>query len=326
MSLDYRFLFYMLIGHTRQLSYLKKAAANGMLSHAYLFEGPKHVGKMTAALEWASSFFHVSERGFVAAFSHADVIVLSKERHLSEKAEENENSIGIDDIHELRRLMALSVRAGSRRIAIIDGAEDMQPPAQSALLKILEEPGNDKIFILVSHDASRLLPTILSRVVAMSFSYLSDADMEKFAKEVGVLKKDEKEFLFSAGGRPGVLMRLVEDVEFRTEAQERKKTLASLVGAPLFENMRAVSVFAGDRDAESEFFFGFFRMLRENLLHSLEKGEGLNAKQSLASPEQSRSDCFREQALLRNTLRIKRYMDTTNVNRRLALENVILEV
>ncbi|MDO8600827.1 MAG: hypothetical protein Q7R73_04490 [bacterium] len=299
----------MLIGHTRQLLYLKKAAANGMLGHAYLFEGPKHVGKMTTALEWASSFFPSSERGFVGAGSHPDVIVLSKECHLSEKAEENENTIGIDDVHELRRLMTLSTRVGTHRIAIIDGAEDMQSPAQNALLKILEEPGAGKLFILVSHDASRLLPTILSRVVSMSFSYLSDADMQKYAKEAGVAVKDEKDLLFSAGGRPGVLARLVRDAEFRTEARERKKMLASLVGAPLFENMKVASVIAGDRDAESEFFFGFFRMLREELTDALERGEGT-----------------REQALLRNTLRIKRYMDTTNVNRRLALENVILEL
>ncbi|MDP2703805.1 MAG: hypothetical protein Q8P01_01110, partial [bacterium] len=121
--------------------------------------------------------------------------------------------------------------------------------------------------------------------------------------------KDEKDFLFCAGGRPGVLTRLVQDSEFQTEARERKKMIASLVASPFFEKMKAVSAFAGDRDAESEFFFGFFRMLREELAGALERGEGTH-----------------EQALLRNTLRIKRYMDTTNVNRRLALENVILEV
>lgn len=307
----------MLIGHHRQLAYLKKAAENGMLSHAYFFEGPKHIGKMTAALEWASSFFPPAEQGFITAGSHPDVIALSIDRHLSEKAEENKNTIGVDDIRELRRLMALSTRSGSRRIAIIDGAEDMTPEAQNALLKILEEPGEGKLFILVSHDASRLLPTVLSRAVSLSFSYLSDADMQKFVKEFGVFGRDEAEFLFCAGGRPGVLARMFEDAEFRAGARERKKMIVSLAKAPLFERMRAVSVFAGNREAEDEFFFGFFRMLREELLRVIADG---------TSPGAATSGGMRERALLRNALRIKRYLDTTNVNRRLALENVILEI
>lgn len=290
-----------------------------MLSHAYLFEGPKHIGKMTVALEWASSFFSLSERDFIDAGSHPDVIILSRERHLSEKSEENEATIGIDDIHELRRLMALSVRAGSRRIAIIDGAEDMTHHAQNALLKILEEPGDRKIFILVSHDASRLLPTICSRAAALSFSYVPDGDMRTGAEDAGVLAKDEKEFLFCAGGRPGILARLVKDAEFREGALERKKIIASLANASLFERMKAVAVFVGDRDAENEFFFGFFRMARERLCAALEEGGG-------ASPGAVALWAAQECALLQNALRVKKYMDTTNVNRRLALENVIIDM
>lgn len=299
----------MLIGHSRQLVYLKKAVENGALGHAYLFEGPTHIGKMTAALEWASSFFPSSERGIIAGGSHPDVIILSRERHIAEKSEERETVIGIDDIRELRHLMALSTRTGTRRVAIIDGAEDMQPDAQSALLKILEEPGEGKLFILVSHDSSRLLPTILSRAVSISFLYVSDADMEKLAKEKGISTKDKNDFLFCAGGRPGVLTRLVADVEFRAQALERKKTIASLAETPLFERMKSIAAFAGDRDAEDEFFFGFFWMLRERLSVALENG-----------------NVAHECAVLRNALRIKGYLDTTNVNRRLALENVVLDI
>lgn len=299
----------MLIGHHRQFAYLKKAAANGMLGHAYLFEGPKHVGKMATAFEWASSFFPAPERGLVAAGSHPDVIIVSRERHIAEKSEDNEATIGIDDIHELRRLMALSARTGLRRIAIIDGAEDMTDHAQNALLKILEEPGEGKLFILVSHDASQLLSTILSRAVSLPFSYPSDADMEKMAKEIGVLAKDKNDFLFCAGNRPGVFARLAQDAEFRADALKRKKIIASLAETPLFERMKEASAFAGDRDAEDEFFFGFFRLLRERLLQTFEAGEGA-----------------REYAALKNALRIRGYMDTTNVNRRLALENVVLEL
>lgn len=304
-----RFSDSMMFGHTRQLAYLEKVAAGGMLGHAYLFEGPKRVGKMTAALEWTSSFFPVSERALVAAGTHPDAIICSVERHLAEKLRENENVIGIDDIRELRRLMALSVSADSRRVAIVDGAEDMSGEAQNALLKILEEPGERKLFILVSHDASRLFSTILSRVISLSFSYLSDDAMRRFAKELGVSGRDEDDFLFCAGGRPGILARLARDPEFRAVFLKQKETLALLRDAPLFERMAMVVGMAGDRDAEEEFFFGLFRMARKRLLQALECGGG-------------RMEC----APLRNALRIKGYMDTTNVNRRLALENMVLEM
>lgn len=307
------------IGHSRQLAYLKKAATNGALGHAYLFEGPKHIGKMTAALEWAGAFFPQSERGLIAAGSHPDVIVCSRERHIAEKSEENETTIGIDDIHELRRLMALSTRLGSRRIAIIDGAEDMTDHAQNALLKILEEPGEGKLFILVSHDVSRLLSTILSRVVSLSFSYASDTDMEKFVEENGVLSRDKNDLLFCAGNRPGVLVRLVEDVEFRADALARKKMIALLADAPLFERMKAVAAFAGNREVEDEFFFGFFRMARERLMRAF---DGNGVSHGAAAQAAGVHEC----ATLKNALRIKRYMDTTNVNRRLALENIVLEI
>jgi hypothetical protein len=299
----------MIIGHARQLAYLKKAAANGMLGHAYLFEGPRHIGKMTAALEFAGSFFPASERGLIIAGSHPDVILCSRERHLAEESLDLENNIGIDDIRELRRLMALSTRAGTRRIAIIDGAEDMPPAAQQALLKILEEPGGGKLFILVSHDATRLLPTILSRAVSLLFSYLSDADMQKCAKEFGASGPEKEEFLLCAWGRPGVLFRLMTDAVFCKDMREKKAMIDSLAKAPFFERMRVAAVFAGDREAEDEFFFGFFRMFREHLLSAFESGGGAN-----------------ECASLRNALRIKRYLDTTNVNRRLALENVVLDI
>ncbi|MBI2637573.1 MAG: hypothetical protein HYW88_01610, partial [Candidatus Sungbacteria bacterium] len=139
----------MIFGHERQWEYLKKVHEKESFAHAYLFSGPAHVGKATLAKEWVKLFLGATPeaREAIDAGRHTDVIYLSKEKPLS--AENEGKSIGIDSIRELKRVLGLASYSGGMRFVLVDGAEDMRTEAQNSLLKILEEPPQKTVLILI---------------------------------------------------------------------------------------------------------------------------------------------------------------------------------
>ena len=79
----------------------------------------------------------------------------------------------VDDIRKLNRFFGLSATDGGRRVVIVDAADDMNVSAANALLKMLEEPPARTTMLLISHQPSRLLPTIRSRCRTLRLSPLS---------------------------------------------------------------------------------------------------------------------------------------------------------
>jgi DNA polymerase-3 subunit delta' len=86
--------------------------------------------------------------------------------------------ITIEEIRKLKSFFALSAADGGRRVVIIDAADDMNVNAANALLKVLEEPPQHTILLLISHQPSRLLPTIRSRCRTLRLSALSQVDID----------------------------------------------------------------------------------------------------------------------------------------------------
>ena len=97
----------------------------------------------------------------IAANGHADLQVI--ERGISDDGQRVQNVISVEKIRSIGHTMSLTAGEGGWRVIIVDAAEDMNPNAANALLKILEEPPPRSIILLISHAPSRLLPTIRSR-------------------------------------------------------------------------------------------------------------------------------------------------------------------
>lgn len=170
------------------------ASASGSLHHAWLLTGPQGVGKGTfaqvAALRMLAEAMTPGTLGdgidvptthpaakLIAAGSHPDVRVL---RRLPKKDKDDEfaRSITVDQIRGLGPFLGTMPSLSSRRVIVIDAADDLERPgASNALLKSLEEPPAGTIFLLVSHAPGRLLPTIRSRCRVLRFDPLGDADM-----------------------------------------------------------------------------------------------------------------------------------------------------
>jgi DNA polymerase-3 subunit delta' len=180
-----------LIGHAPQVAAFREAMASGRMHHAWLLAGSQGLGKARfaelAALRYlAEGIAPVAEAGldlpddhptvrFAAAGSHPDYRRL--ERLFREKTADHARSITVDQVRGLQGLFATTPTFSPRRAVVIDAIDDLERGAANALLKSLEEPPADTVFLLVSHAPGRLLPTIRSRCRTLRFGPLADADI-----------------------------------------------------------------------------------------------------------------------------------------------------
>lgn len=152
------------------------------LPNALLLHGPRGIGKATLAFELARRIFDRTGdeppeivAAQVAAGAHPNLRVLRKARRDTGKG--FYTAIRIDEIRGLVEEMRLTRGRAGFRIVIVDSIDDCLAASANALLKILEEPPADTLFILVSHRPGGLLPTIRSRTRPVALRPLPDADV-----------------------------------------------------------------------------------------------------------------------------------------------------
>ncbi len=170
-----------LLGHDDAWREWRDAMQGTRMHHAWLLAGKKGLGKSTFALAAAREL--VAEAGVPQpAGQHPDVIVLShlpkddKEEKKREAGQDYElaRNIKVSQIREMQRRLSTRPTLGSRRVVIVDPADDLETSASNALLKSLEEPPAGTFFVLVAHRPARLLPTIRSRCRVLRFAPLAD--------------------------------------------------------------------------------------------------------------------------------------------------------
>nr|WP_232239896.1 DNA polymerase III subunit delta' [Pseudomonas alkylphenolica] len=137
-------------------------------AHAYLLHGPQGIGKRALAERLMALLLcqrpvNLNACGqcksclLLAAGSHPDNYVL--------EPEEADKPIKVDQVRDLVSFVVQTAQLGGRKVVLIEPVEAMNINAANALLKSLEEPSGDTVLLLVSHQSSRLLPTIKSRCV-----------------------------------------------------------------------------------------------------------------------------------------------------------------
>lgn len=212
----------MLLGHDVQASTMTRAAGGGRMHHGWILAGSKGIGKASFARALAQRLLadaagppvqrdglDVPEnhpiRRLIEASAHPDYAELAP----LEKESGTARNISVDQVRGLQRLIQSSPSLSLRRIVVIDSADDLERGAANALLKTLEEPPTDMLFLLVSHAPGRLLPTIRSRCRTLRFDPLDDGTMRTILKRADeTLSPPEVEALVRAGnGSPGQALR-----------------------------------------------------------------------------------------------------------------------
>lgn len=184
-----------LFGHEAAQRFLQRQAGGGQMHHALLFEGPEGIGKATLAFHFAYHILAGHNAADTAAefWRHPDINsplwrrmgqgvesgLLYISRGRDPKSQILRNAVTVDDVRRVSRFLQQTAADKGRRIVIIDSADDMNRNAANALLKTLEEPPAKTLFILISHNIGRLLPTIRSRCQWIRFKPLPKADMRR---------------------------------------------------------------------------------------------------------------------------------------------------
>ncbi|WP_242395318.1 DNA polymerase III subunit delta' [Anaeromyxobacter oryzisoli] len=217
-----------IIAQDRALAPLRSALRRGTLHHAYLFGGPAGTGKARVARLVAQAAnceggeagpgglpddacgrcgpCRKIERGL-----HPDVLVLQEERVMAKAGRWEprggrapSKDIVVDQVRDLvDHRLALKRFEGRRRFVIVDPADAMNPQAQNALLKTLEEPPEDTTLVLVASSPDRLLPTIRSRCLRVPFAPVPAELVEERLRAEGRGAEEARLAAALAGGSLG---------------------------------------------------------------------------------------------------------------------------
>lgn len=175
---------------------LKASLRNGKTSHAYLFTGPRGVGKTTIARLIAKGV-NCLENGITDEPCNKCENCLSiNDGSFMDMIEiDAASNRGIDEIRQLKEKINYQPSKGRKKIYIIDEVHMLTKEAFNALLKTLEEPPEHVIFILATTEADKILPTIISRCQRYDFKALSPEEMKiklgEIAENEGVAVPDE---------------------------------------------------------------------------------------------------------------------------------------
>jgi len=198
----------------------RSAIASARMHHGWIFAGRQGLGKKHFASAAAREL--VAEKGVPQPEKdHPDILHLThlpkdeKEERKKEKGEpyEVKRNITVGQIRKMQQALTTRPTLGSRRVVLIDPADDMEKSASNALLKSLEEPPEGTFFILLTHRPARLLPTIRSRCRMVSFPALSDEALEATLMRSlpQASQADIAAAIDHSGGSPGNAMTFLEE-------------------------------------------------------------------------------------------------------------------
>ena len=168
-----------IFGHEAEIAKLKTLVEKEQMPHAVLFIGPEGIGKSLVAKIMAAALFCADKKNAPCGECFSCRQFFSNQHPDFFSVEPEGTSIKIEQIRQVQNEIALSPYLSDKRIVLIDAANLMTVQSANCLLKTLEEPQGNVVFILISESRQRLLDTILSRCQVFAFKPL----------EFGVLAK-----------------------------------------------------------------------------------------------------------------------------------------
>lgn len=188
--------FKSVVGQEALTTTLKNAIAGNKLAHAYLFSGPRGVGKTTCARIFAKTINCLNPAADHEACNQCESCVAFNEQrsyniHELDAASNN----GVDDIRSLIDQVRVPPQIGRYKVYIIDEVHMLSQAAFNSFLKTLEEPPAHAIFILATTEKQKIIPTILSRCQVYDFNRITIADtvthLQYVADQEGVKTEPE---------------------------------------------------------------------------------------------------------------------------------------
>lgn len=293
-----------LFGHAAAERMMAQALTSGRMHHAWLVTGLEGIGKAAFCYRFArAALARPDERDMfgdsleighetsayrqVTARSHPGLIVIR--RAWDQKAKRAASTISVDDVRRLRSFLSLSAEEGGWRVVIVDAADEMNLNAANALLKSLEEPPPQTVFLIVSSAPGRLLPTIRSRCRLLALEPLGQDDLIKATRQAleaeGKTLPSDAEFDGLAALSGGSVRRLLSmmgagGVQLQGRIDKLMSSLPSL-------DLKAAHMLADElqpaaAEQKFELFFDLFFATLARLTRAAATGQGSAADLSLS--------------------------------------------
>jgi len=294
-----------IIGNERIGDILEKSYKSGKLSHAYLFEGPDHIGKKTLAIEFSSLLLNDKSSNVE---NNVDFIILSPD--------EDKKQIIIEQIRNLEKKLSLYPFSAKYKVVIIEQAEKMTKSAANALLKTLEEPSKTTILILLTSNSKNILDTIKSRCQIMKFLPVKRATLEDFVKSKTSNQIVSDEIIELSGYKPGKIVELINNRNKREELSKTIDEISNISQKSDIEKIDEAEIIS-QKDTEEiintlNLWTIYFRRMLINVYeenHEKQKRDLIVAKRRVDLINKTREDIL-----------------TKNINVRLAIENLVLKI
>ena len=176
--------FASVVGQQSITSTLKNAIERGQLAHAYLFCGPRGVGKTTCARIFAKAINCLSPVGAEACNECESCRAFNEGRSMNIHELDAASNNSVDDIRSLIEQVRIMPQIGKYSLFIIDEVHMLSQQAFNAFLKTLEEPPKHAVFILATTEKHKIIPTILSRCQVYDFNRIRVEDSVAYLKHI----------------------------------------------------------------------------------------------------------------------------------------------
>lgn len=332
-----------LVGHKGIKRFLQKNLISDKVSHAYLFTGPKFIGKTTMAKLFANSL--ICENYKKEIFSedssqmkipcgecsrckqwkgniYPDIYWIERE----EKNEKTKTQISVEQIRNLIDKISKRSFADSYKIVIIPEAEMLSIGATNALLKTLEEPTVNTVILLISSHKENLLPTIYSRCQHVKFPQVSSKEIYAHLVEAGAPRTVAKEMSRASQGKSTVANKFLNAPEKYNEHKQVVSDLAGLLDKNTSEVLVEIESFKNYTPEQwKKMLNNFLSVLRDVMLiktynESLVANIFMQERLSVLAKSMSVVKVGR---MMRDVLKVLS-LANNNINFKLAFENLMV--
>lgn len=258
-------------------SALQRDISSGRVAHAFLLSGVAGSGKKTAANAIAAAVLCQSGKGtpcgecsacrMLKADTHPDYI------HVDLR---DKKTIGIDIVRELLEQTREHPRQGGKRVVVFNNLHKTTPQAQNALLKSLEEPSEDTLFILLTEQLETVLPTIRSRCQIIRMGRLPKDVFLAAMEARGVLRTDAEALYPQSDGILGRALLIREQPDYAQMLRRASQTLATIKNADAQAHASAELAKLPPEQQQA-----FLNALETCLLEALHSAAGLGASSAI---------------------------------------------
>lgn len=323
------------IGQDKILSLLDYSLKTSTIAHAYLLVGPRHVGKRTLAFNLAQALNCDGPELPCGQCRSCQRILEGKHADVTPIGLDSKTEIGIDDIRGLQRLANLPPYEGKCKVFIIDDAEYLSTEAANSLLKILEEPPQRVVWLLLAAEEEHLLPTIISRCQRLELKPVPSERVQEILVNSYNVNADKAKLLTQlCQGRLGWALSALANDDILEQRSQRIARLVSLLtptsrslGQRFAYAQELASQFSQNRRAGAEIIEIWLDWWRDLMLIKGGCKEAIiNVDYEIALEEQARELSLNEiKGFLANLCLLQEEI-SKNVNPRLALEWLMLNL